>query len=203
MDLVENFGRTETAQNGSTADALINRIDLTHRELKEENMPAPENGLARLQMVTKKGLEHLPMGIVHAAEDAISQPLHTAEVVASSALIGAGLQAILPRAGTPGKIAALGIGAYFTYEAAQPIAYSYGLANRATTMKDMNQAGRILGDAAGSIAVNSLIAGGGFKLGAASVESVFSRNAFIEFNATKDLAWKKLEEGLKNDFRNE
>ncbi len=199
MDSLEYSERIETAQSAPTSDALINRIDLTVRDLKVEDMPAPENGLARLQMVTKKGLEHLPMGIVHAAEDAFSQPLRTAEIIGTSALIGAALKTILPRAGTPGKIAALGIGAYFTYETARPIAYSYGLANKATTMKEMNQAGRILGDAAGSIAVNSLIAGGGFKLGAASVESVLSSNSFSQFNAAKDLTWKKFAEALEKE----
>lgn len=143
------------------ADQLI---DLKQeKELLEAK--APESLVSRYGLLTLKGLQNTPKGILNAAEDAIENPLQTSGLVIGSAALGALVKTVLPKTGNYGKAAAVVIGGYLTYRAAEPVLDAYKIAGNAKTMTDMNVAGKYLGDLSGSLLLNTAIAAGSYKLG--------------------------------------
>jgi kumamolisin len=143
--------------------------------------PAPDSLVARYGLLAMSGIENTPAGMWHAAKEDFYHPLQTVGMVAGAAAVGALVKTVLPQCGVYGKLAGVAIGAYVTYRAAEPVLDSLTIAGQAKTKNDIEVAGKLLGDVAGSFAVNSAISGLSYKLGGMAVEKYFPNS--IPFNS--------------------
>ena len=132
--------------------------------------PAPDSLVARYGLTAMKGLSHVPEGMLHALKDDLNHPLQTVGMVAGAAALGAAAKTFLPKLGTGGKIAGVAIGAYLTYRAAEPAFDAFSIAHNATSMNDIDVAGKVLGDFGGAFAVNAALSGAAYKLGGMGAE---------------------------------
>jgi len=186
---------SSTGETHQENEALINRMVadmVSSTGQSTADKAAPDSALSRYGSLTIKGLEYAPQGLLHAGKEAISNPVQTLGIIGSSAVMGAVLKTVLPEAGPAGKIASLAIGAYFTYEAAQPVMQSYKAAANATSEREIDLAARQLGNAAGSFVVNSAIAGVGYGLGAYGANRVLMRPELQGYNAGKQAVWNEI-----------
>lgn len=126
---------------------------------------APDNVLSRYGILALKGVENTPAGVWHALKEDAQHPLQTVGMVAGAAAFGALVKTVLPQCGTYGKLAGLAIGTYVAYRASEPVLDSFAIAGQAKTMNDLNVAGKLLGDFAGSFALNTALSAGAYKLG--------------------------------------
>lgn len=131
---------------------------------------APDSLVARYGLLAGKGISNLPEGMLNALAEKYKHPLETAGMIGGAAAIGALVKIVLPKMGTPGKVAAIAAGSYVTYKAAEPVFDAFHIAGQATSMNDLDVAGKILGDASGAFLVNSAIAGAAYKLGGMGAE---------------------------------
>ena len=83
---------------------------------------APDSKFQRYADVTFQGLTNLPAGVGHAFIDDVTHPLQTAEMIGTSAAMGAVLKGVLPEGGSAGLIAGTAIAGYFLWQASKPIA---------------------------------------------------------------------------------
>ncbi|MBS2000803.1 MAG: S8 family serine peptidase [Cyanobacteria bacterium SZAS LIN-5] len=172
------------AQNDPTRQALGQQAFSP-----DDSKAAPSSKLTRYADVTAKGLEHLPEGVLKAGADAFAHPLDTAIMVGESAALGAVLKTVLPKGGPAGLIAGAAIGGYFMYEAAKPIGDAYSKAGNAKTMGELNAAGNELGDAGGAFVTNSVIAMGGYRLGAGAANKLMMTERMDGFAEAKNNFW--------------
>lgn len=131
---------------------------------------APDSLVARYGLLTLKGAENLPSGMLHAAKEDLQHPVQTLSMVAISAGLGAAVKTLLPKAGPYGKAAGLAIGAYFAYRASEPFRDAFTIAGQAKNMDELDVAARFFGDAGGSLIVNSALSGAAYKLGGMGAE---------------------------------
>jgi kumamolisin len=199
-----NDGARENAQkaeqNGGH-DSLINRMAqekllLTQQSNQSGNLMsfdhAPDNALTRYGMATAKGLTHVPEGMWKAAVQNVEHPtelLQTAAMGAGTAFV---LKTLLPEGGMAGKLAAAGLGAYFTYKAAEPILDAYKIAGNTNSMRELNAASVQIGDAGGSFIVNTAIAAAGYKIGSRYTDRMLTSQAFDGFADAKANFYSKL-----------
>ena len=180
----------------SSHDALINKMAqdnlLGGQGISTAPEKAPESAMARYGVVTISGLENVPKGMINAVSEDLKHPLQTLETFGTAAGVAVALKTILPEAGSAGKIASAAIGAYFTYEAAKPIAEGYKKAGSATTMNELDAAATQIGDAGGSFLVNSAIAAVGYKVGSNVSERVLTSQSFDGFADAKANFYDKL-----------
>jgi len=172
------------AQNDPTRQALGQQAFSP-----DDSKAAPSSKLSRYADVTAKGLENLPEGVLKAGADAFAHPLDTAIMVGESAALGAVLKTVLPKGGPAGLIAGAAIGGYFMYEAAKPIGDAYSKAGNAKTMGELNAAGNELGDAGGAFVTNSVIAMGGYRLGAGAANKLMMTERMDGFAEAKNNFW--------------
>src|ERR1700722_812410 len=118
--MVENFaGDMHAGKSAAAAEPekehLINQLAREMASSKDALAPAaaPDSLVAKYGLVTLKGMENVPAGILHAGEDAVKHPLQTLGVIGSAAAMGAVLKTVLPEAGPAGQIAGMALGAYF------------------------------------------------------------------------------------------
>jgi kumamolisin len=194
--MVQNFSDdtrvSKSAASESEHNQLINQLALDMVSSKRNALntqAAPDSLVARYGLVTLRGVENLPSGIMHAGKDAVKHPLQTLEMAGGAAAMGALLKTVLPETGNAGKFAGVAIGAYFTYQAAKPFVESYKMAGNAKTMDDIDLSGVRLGDAGGSYLVNAAVAGIGYKLGAAGAARVLLRPGLDGFADLKQSFW--------------
>ena len=151
----------------------------------------PESTAGRIAVTTVEGLRNVPAGLVHAVADDWNNKGQVVETLATSAAMGAALKTILPETGVAGKVAGLAIGGYFMYRAATPIGEAYSKGIHAKTAADMDSAGKELGDAAGGFAVNSVIAAGGYRVGAGFMGKALASEKMDGFALAKDKFWNR------------
>lgn len=166
-------------------DALINKLalDMVAQPLRTLDA-APETSIGRMGLATLKGVTHLPEGVWNSIVHNVQHPGEALATVGMGAGLGFVLKTVLPESGTAGKIAGAAIGGYFMIKAAEPMVDALGKANRATTMGEINSAGAQIGDAGGSFLVNSVLAYGGYKVGARGAERFLAaRPGFVEARA--------------------
>lgn len=153
---------------------------------------APSSKLGRYADVTAEGLMNLPAGIGHAIYQDATHLGDTAEMLGSSAVLGAALKTVLPEGGPVGLVAGAAIGGYFLWQAGKPIGDAYAKAGDAQTMSQLRAAGVELGDAAGAFGVNSAISMGGYKIGAGVMGRVLASEPMDGFAETKYNAYNAL-----------
>lgn len=178
-------------------NALINQLarDMVAQPLLKLDA-APDSSAARMGIAAANGLLHLPEGVWHSVVHNVEHPLEALGTVGMGVGLGLVLKTVLPKSGWAGKIAGAAIGGYFTFKAAEPMLDALGKANRATTLGELDLAGAQMGEAGGSFLVNSVLAYGGYKLGAAGAERfVLSRPGFVEGRAN---FYDKIETGARN-----
>lgn len=152
------------------ADALIVKM-VQDKLLDKENKDllnwdrTPDNKITRYGMATVQGLGYLPQGLKNSVVHNITHPLDAATTFGMGAGMAFVLKTVLPEGGLAGKLAAAGIGIYFTAEAAKPMYHAYQKAGNALSMKDLDQASREIGNAGGAFIVDTGIAAAGFKVG--------------------------------------
>lgn len=127
--------------------------------------PAPDSLVARAGLLTIKGLQQVPRGMMNAVVDDIEHPMQTAGMVLGAAAIGAAVKTFLPKMGNYGKFAGLAIGGLLTLRAAEPIVDSYKIAANAKSLNDINAGAKVFGDVAGSFLVNNALSYGAYRLG--------------------------------------
>ncbi len=179
-------------ENGDRSVVEQSRLLLSQQAFVRQdadNQAAPSSRLGRYGEVTIKGIGNLPAGIGHAIVADIQDPVGTLKMVATSAAMGAVLKTVLPEGGAAGKIAAVAIGGYFMYKAAEPVMDAYSKAGSAKTMKDINLAATQLGDAGGSFLVNSAVSGVGYKLGAGAASYGLMSERMDGFAIAKNSFW--------------
>ncbi len=113
----------------------------------------------QFKAITVEGIKDTPAGIVHALE----HPGPLIENGLISAGIGFAGKILLPEAGPLGRIAAIGLGAYFTRQLTKPIVHAY---QTGFQTGNIEVAGRELGDTVGGMSVNLPFAIYGYKVGA-------------------------------------
>lgn len=181
---------------GKADDALINKIAaemVTSKAAGVETIQkAPDNAVTRYGVAALQGLAKTPEGFVNAAKHAVNDPLSAVETVGMGAALAVGLKAVLPAGGPAGKIAAVAVGGYFTYEAAKPIYEGMKKAGVASTMADMNAASSQVGNALGTFAFDSVLAVGGYKLGAKAADKMFATSAGAKFVSAREGFYDKL-----------
>ncbi|HNB21174.1 MAG TPA: S53 family peptidase [Candidatus Melainabacteria bacterium] len=161
---------------------------------------APDSKLSRYAQVTVEGVKNLPSGIGHSVWHSVTHPMETAEMVASSAVLGAVLKTGLPERGPAGLIAGTLIGGYFLYTSAEPIGNAYKKAGEAKTMGDLHAAGRQLGEAGGEFIVNTGIAVGGYRLGAGATNRLLMGERFDGFMEAKHNFWTAVDGKLSTKW---
>ena len=179
-------------QNDAARQALV------HQAFNPDNIAAPSSTLARYVDVTGKGLEHLPEGLLKSVEDNVTHPWELAKMIGTSAAMGAVLKTVLPKGGPAGLIAGVAIGGYFLYESAKPIGDAYSKAGTAKTMGDLNAAGVELGDAGGSILVNSAVSMGGYRLGAGVANKFLLTERMDGFAEAKNNFWNNMNDKISS-----
>jgi kumamolisin len=158
---------------------------------------APTSNIGKIAEVTGKGLLATPAGIGHALVDDAVHWQRTLGTVATSAAMGAVLKTVLPESGTAGKIAGAGIGLYFMAKAATPVVEAYADGLNAKTKADIDKAGDKVGDAVGGFGVNSVVAFGGYRLGAGFMGKALMTEPFDNFAAAKEKFWNPSSEATK------
>ncbi len=146
----------------------------------------PDSKWAKYGIATAKGVENLPAGIGNSIMHNIKNPLDAASTLAMGAGTAVVLKTLLPEAGMAGKVAAAGIGLYFTYKAAEPIMDGYSKAGNAKTMADLDAAGKQIGNAGGEFLVNGAIAYGGYRLGAFGTDKMLATPTGQKFVAARE-----------------
>ncbi len=127
--------------------------------------PAPDSLVARAGLLTVKGLQEVPRGMLHAVQADLEHPVQTAGMVLGAAAIGAAVKTFLPKMGNYGKFAGLAVGTLLTYRAAEPVFDSYKIALNAKSMNDIDAGAKVFGDFTGSFLVNNAISYGAYRLG--------------------------------------
>ncbi len=190
---IENRESSPSAKEAEPA-ALITRI-ANEDSLSRSTLlvtQAPEAALSRYGIATLKGMQHLPEGVWHAVQHNVENPTEALKTAGMGAGMAVVLKTVLPEGGAAGKIASAAIGMYFTYKAAEPVFAAYSQAGRAGTMKELDNAGRQLGDAGGTFIIDSAIAGAGYHLGARLSDRVLSARAMDGFADFKASTYEKL-----------
>ena len=187
----EKSGATTDDVAAAAQNKLVKEAAIAMLATKDlfEPVSAPDNSFARYGLVTAKGVAKLPEGVWNATVHSVTHPLETLQTFGAAAAMGAVLKTVLPEAGPAGKIAGVAIGAYFTYQAAKPIMEAYSDAGNAKTMIDLDNAAMKLGNAGGEFAVGTLIAAGGYKLGAGGAERILLTERMDRFADFKQAAW--------------
>ena len=127
-----------------------------------QQQAAPTSTWDKFVDTTEAGLKDIPAGLLHT----IQNPIGLIENAAISVGMGAAAKILLPEAGPLGKVAAVGLGLYFTEQAAVPIYQAYKEGLNAKTMADIQGAGGKIGDSLGGLAINLPIGIVGYKVGA-------------------------------------
>ncbi|MBS1996403.1 MAG: S8/S53 family peptidase [Cyanobacteria bacterium SZAS LIN-2] len=196
-DSQSNSGSRTSAEVQANMAQIAN--DFLEQGIQDKSKAAPSSTLGKVGMTTVVGAEKTFAGMAHAIVDDIQHPLQTAEMIGTSAAMGAVLKTVLPETGVAGKIAGAGIGLYFMAKAASPIYSAYKEGANATTMDDINKAGANLGDATGGFIVNSAIAAGGYRIGAGFTGKMLLSEKFDGFANAKEKFWNpKSTEGVPN-----
>jgi kumamolisin len=187
-------GAQQLADNNDAVQAKT-QLSQTAFEQTGSNSP-PHSDWQRREIWLGDGIKNFIPGIGHALQrdfttwDGLKG---TAEMIGSSALLGAVLKTALPEGGIAGKLAGLAIGTYFTVKAAEPIKQSYDNAMHAKTMTQLHNAGAQFGDALGDFGVNTVISAGGYKLGSGLAGRALSSEAMDGFAVRKAQFWQPTE----------
>lgn len=186
---IDQLRGKDAGSAASHDDALINKLALEMAGAKTNAMDtfekAPESAFARYGTVTVNGLAKVPQGILNAVENDIKHPMAALQTIGMGAGMAVALKTILPEGGPAGAIAGLAMGAYFTYKSAEPIIDAYKKAGMATTMKELNLASTQLGNAGGTLVVDSALGAAGYKLGSVAAGRVLAMPALEGFNQAK------------------
>lgn len=188
----QDNGKQKGAEKSTQGVVEQSRLLLSEQAFVRQDadtQAAPSSRLGRYGEVTLKGIGNLPAGIGHAVIADIKDPVGTLKMIGTSAALGAVLKTVLPEGGAAGKIAAVAIGGYFMYKAAEPVMDAYAKAGNATTMKEINLAAGQLGDAGGSFLVNSAVSGVGYKLGAGAASYGLMSERMDGFAVAKGKFW--------------
>lgn len=175
----------------TTRDAFINELALKQIADKDPlgQLAAPHSSIGKYGLVTAKGIQKLPEGMWNSVVHYATNPVDLVTTFGAAAAMGAVLKTVLPEGGTAGKIASVAIGAYFTYHAAKPMMEAYSDAGNAVTMLDIDNAATKFGNAGGEFVVGSVIAAGGYKLGAGAAERVLLSERLDGFADSKQALW--------------
>ncbi len=173
-------------------DLTSNMDRLTHdwmdSSVKDANA-APTSDIGKVAATTVAGLKHAPEGLADTLKDDWDHLGRTVGMVVTSAAVGATLKAVLPETGMAGKVVGAGIGIAFLASAARPTIEAYAEGLNAKTNKDIDKAGAQLADAGSGFVVNSVLAAGGYKLGAGFAGKALLSEKMDGFAAFKDKIW--------------
>lgn len=189
-EIFEPLRSENAATNASDKhdDALISKVaqEMTASGMKlAAYEKAPDSLIGRYGLVTVNGIAKVPEGVVNAVKHNIENPMAALGTIGMGAGMAVVLKTVLPEAGPAGRIAGLALGTYFTYKAAEPVIGAYKLAGNATTMKELDQASTMLGNAGGTFIVDSAIAGIGYKAGSALATRMLAMPQMASFNQAK------------------
>jgi kumamolisin len=180
---------------------LIAQNDAARQHLGEQafsldNIVAPISKVDRYIDVTGNGLHQLPGAVENSFVNTITHPLELAEMVGTSAAMGAVLKAVLPEGGPAGLIAGTAVGAYFLYQSGKPMADAYSKAGSARTTGDLYAASTELANASGDFAVNSAISVGGYRLGAGAANKFLMTESMDGYAVAKNNFWNSVNDRL-------
>ncbi len=196
--MVETFNdkaqeKQQVAATGSDQEnqALINMVqkEIMGNQSKTGALltaDVPDSKLGRYGLATAKGIANLPEGIVNSVVHNVKNPGDAAMTLAMGAGTAFVLKTVLPESGAAGKIAAAGIGLYFTYKAAEPIMDGYSKAGNAKSMAELDVAAKQIGNAGGEFLVNGAIAYGGYRLGAYGTDKMLATTRGQQFVAARE-----------------
>ena len=161
-----------------------------HNEAASTRSAAPSK-IDQFKAITVEGLKDTPAGVLHA----LQHPGALIENGLISAGIGFAGKILLPEAGPLGKVAAIGLGAYFTEQMAAPIVHSY---KKGFQTGDVQSAGRELGDSVGGLAVNLPVGIYGFGVGAGLGSKVMISESMSGFADLKGRVLNPVNDALSN-----
>jgi kumamolisin len=165
------------------------RVLLAQQAFKAEDEAAPDSKLGRWGAVTVEGAKNFVPGIGNALWHDITHPVQTGEMLLGSAAFGAVLKTALPEGGPTGVIAGLGIGAWMMAKSAAPVIDAYSKASDAKTMKQIQDAGVELGNASGTLLVDTGVSVLGYKLGAGAANRALMSESLDGFAESKARFW--------------
>jgi kumamolisin len=176
----------------ASPDSAISKLSMDWADQMQSSPKsslAPDNAVAKVALVTGEAVYKSVPGLGHAFVDDVEHLGRTAEMFGVSAGVGAILKTALPETGAAGKIAGGLIAGYFLYQAAKPAGDAYSKAVHAKTWDDLNKAGDDLGDAVGGFALNTVVAGAGYRVGAGFTGRALMSEKLDGFAALKEKVW--------------
>ncbi len=156
--------------------------------------PAPDGTWARFEATTAEGVKDFVPGLKHAVMDEGGAMLENAAI---SAAIGFGGKVILSETGALGRIASIGMGAYFAVSSLTPVVSAY---KTGITTGDTKLAGRQLGDAMGGAVANLPVAVGSYWAGSRLGSGLMGLESMRGFAAWKESKLAPINESLSNVF---
>lgn len=176
------------------------------RDLLNSDKATLQNQIGRYGLVSIKSTAYLPQGIFDSLKHNLENPLDAASTLGMGAGMALVLKTVLPEGGAAGKIAAGALGIYFTYQAAEPVFDAYKKAGSANSMDELDKAAKQIAGAAGTFVVDSLIAAGGYKIGARAADRMLSARFMDGFADAKASVYESVarqyrglsESGLKS-----
>ena len=174
-----------------SANPIVSSINKSADDVAED-AGSITSSLERVAVVTEMGVENLPSGIWHAAKYDATHLGQTVTMVAQSAALGTSLKFVMSDKGPIGAFGGLLIGGSFLLQGLTPAAHAYRQGLNAKTDQELDAAGQELGDTLGSLGVNSVISGVGFKMAAGATGRVMEGERFDNYVVAKDAVWAKL-----------
>ena len=199
---MQEIAESRKTSQDEPEEALINRLakdsilDANKSGSLMSFQAAPDNAAVRYGLATAKGLGYLPSGLWNSVVHNVNHPMDALSTFGMGAGMAFVLKSVLPEGGLPGKLAAAGIGAYFTYQSIKPLADAYRKAGNAQNMQDLDLASRQLGNTAGAFVVDSAIAAAGYHVGSKYTGRFLSSQAMDGFADAKANFYNRLGEQL-------
>jgi kumamolisin len=149
----------DSAAKEATHNEQVALSQAVHKDAERATQDQPPSKWDQFKAITEEGIKDIPAGVLHTLE----HPGSLIENGLISAGIGFAGKILLPEAGPLGRIAAIGLGAYFTTQMTKPIVHAY---QTGFQTGNIETAGRELGDTVGGMAVALPVGIYGYKVGA-------------------------------------